>query len=575
MLDTLQNIGRIVRADKWGRIKNHPLLSTYQTDKGKGKTYIVHHIDVDTENRKVNIKGIVNPDSVVVLRYDKGGNTFPYLIGPIVDIKKLNHYHKCLENQLSLGVENEQVLSFAYTIRNNREQIDAYLKGQDSSNIIIDFTINGRPFQEIEEVMDEIDRIYINDITEPIPDSEYRLLSNSLLGFFKTSSKESYAQSPGFDKWQSYKSMPVTVKDINGLLYSVKFHEHIRGGNLVGDFFITYLPNIKNIPYSFIERILEDLPSQSYDALATKAKKIGDTRHQAPAEQPEEQEIDFTDPVIARAKLMERIIRESNAPVETPDINFDIIFKQKGGNTVMDVNLLSSVNITKIEQLNQRIREARQFASSGKRRYTDNLTSGFYWLFRNPTNKDIGPYKSFILKWVLEIFGESYYRNPLLTPTFIERVEYMLRNTAENGQSFAYESLHSHYKFLFFMQQNGKKQHDELLNSASYRLGVEMGHYCKVWQKDRRNLKSYITTLNGHLSQHVKTLEDVMEIFNEFTRRLFLNKAYIGDPVNIAGFPKDETFDPQKFIYGYYEAQLTFSSEKESKDESEEISAIG
>lgn len=124
------------------------------------------------------------------------------------------------------------------------------------------------------------------------------------------------------------------------------------------------------------------------------------------------------------------------------------------------------------------------------------------------------------------------------------------------------------------MQQNGKKQHDELLNSASYRLGVEMGHYCKVWQKDRRNLKSYITTLNGHLSQHVKTLEDVMGIFNEFTRRLFLNKAYIGDPVNIATFPKDETFDSQKFIYGYYEAQLTYSPDKESKDESEEISAI-
>lgn len=571
MLDTLQNIGRIVRANKWGRIKNHPLLSSYQIDKGKGDPYIVHHIDVDTVNRKINIKGIVDPDDVIVLRYDKGGNTFPYLIGPIVGMKKFNHYHKCLENQRALVVENELVLAFAYAIEENKEQLDAYLKVQ-GGNVIIDFTINGSPFQEIEEVMDEIDRIYVKDITEPIPDSEYRLLSNSLLGFFKTSSKESYAQSAGFDKWQSYKSMPVTEKDVNDLLYSVKFHEHIKGGNLVGDFFITYLPNIKNIPYSLIERMVEDIPSQPYDAVATKAKKVSDTRHQAPANQVEE-EIDFTDPIIARAKLMERLIRGSNAAIETPDINFDIIFKQKGGNTVMDVNLLSSVNITKIEQLNQRIRKAQQMVSTGRRKYTDNLTSGFYWLFRIPTNKDIGPYKSFILKWVLEIFNESYFTNPLLTPTFIDRVEYMLRNTSENGQSSAYESLRNHYKFLFFMQQNGKKQHDDLLNSGSYRLGVEMGNYCKVWQKDRRNLKSYVTTLNGHLSQHIKTLEDVMGIFNEFTRRLFLNKAYIGDPVNIAAFPKEETFDPQKFIYGYYEAQLTYSSEKVEEEKSEDALA--
>jgi hypothetical protein len=561
MIETLKNIGRTVRHDPWGRIKNNPLLVTVENRDKKKKSSICYHIDIDTVNKTLHYKGMVDADSITLLRYDTGGNTFPYLIGPIREMKKLNHYSMCLDNHTSLRVQNKLMLDYAGVIDAKRGELDAYMKGKEV-DAIIDFTVNGKPFHDVVEIMDEIDRVFIENITESVPNTEYRLLTNVLLGFFKTSWKEGYAQTAGFDKWSSYKSMPLHVEDINDLLYSKSFHQHIGGGNLVGDFYITYLPNIKNLPYSLLERILEEVKSQPYDAVATKAQKIKDTRRQAP--QPEEEEIDFSDPVVARAKFMERFIRKSKAPINKPDINFDIILKLKGGNTVMDVNILSSVNITKIEQVDERIKEAQRTVSSDKRRYTTSLTSAFYWLFRHPSTKDTKAYNSLILKWIFEIFNESYFRNPLLDTVFIERVEYMLRNTAVEGQKSAYESLRNHYKFLKHMQQNGKKQHEDITGSRSYQIGVDMGNYCKVWQDDRKNLESYIRTLNGKLSQSIKSLGDVRDLFNEFTRRLYLNNCYIWEPVSLE-MPEGETFNPKNFIYGYYEAQLSYTPVEKKK----------
>jgi hypothetical protein len=577
MLDTLKKIGEVVKNDSIGRVKYHPLIRKLIVN-NKKKSYICYNIDINTKNNSIKInKNPIPLDEILVLKYDVGGNTFPYLIGAIENTNhvKFNTYMKSRENMDSLGIKDTLMLQVADIINDNISAIQAFEASVTISTplsvVIINFTIDGIEFHAYTNILDAVDEAFINNISNPSKDNpKYVLLQNTLLGIFKTSGKLS--QSANLSFVESYKSLPITKVDLNNLLYSVKFHESIIGGNIVGDYYLTFLPRFTKMNYQTLDDFM-NIRMEKYDATTMSVEKAKYAqRNNEPL---------FNKPLT----IAEKVALKKAGKLNKPELNFDLIFKLKGGNSTQDISLISNLNISKIEQINQRIIDA-QKAVSGIFPYTTSLAYSFYSFLKKPEKSDAKEYNTFIIKNIINIINDNYYGNTMLDDIFIERMEYHIRNLEESEITKQYTHLITKYKFLRFMETKGKQNYSSIINSGSYKLGYELGMFSSTYQKDRKNLVKFINIFNGYISKRIINMEDVMTHYNEVQSRLVINgcenypnkflKAFHSLSTDVQNGTED--FDMQRFIFGYFDAQYSYkgksnggvATESESETESKE-----
>ena len=571
MLGTLKNIGKTVRNDPFGRVKYHPLIREIDLNDSK-KSNSCYEFNIDTATGKIQERGAAAYDSLKILKYDVGGNANPYIIGGLEGMKKLNHYSKCTENLKSLNIKDPFIWKVAGIVMENLELINKFIEDKTNGNVVLNFLIDEKEFWQYSNVMDEVDRAFIENISEFSKiNPKYRILNNSLFGFYKTVSKKNYSQSAYFRKDHSFKSMPVTTAELENLLYGIRFHENLKGGKIVGDFYLTYLPEIKNIPFSMLEKATEANLKQ-YDAAANASRKIERLRKSVAADgvAPKERE---EEPMFSKPILLGEDVLTNMKDVRREDINFDLIFKLKGAKSVTDVSLISNINITRIEEVNNRISEARKEVND-KYRYRTPLPAAFRALLKKPKNRDSKEFDSFIFKWIHAIFTNTYYFNPVIERVFIEQIEHAIRNVEENKIKKTYTEYKNHFKFLKFMEDNGRNNYEKILNSNSYKLGKELGDYCRPWGEERSNLVKFIENFNGSISRRIMEMEDVLVYFNQVTERLQRNgveKIYPGRFLSVF-HSFEEEFNVNRFLLGYFEAQYGYrpqnsSNEPETKPE--------
>lgn len=553
MINTLEKIGSIIKNDSIGRVKYHPLIREFNSF--QKTTYHYYDIDVDTINDTLTYNNIdgnileVPLFDIQVLKYDTGGNNYPYLIGNYeyinngkVKTTSQNILSLCMNNIKNKGITNKLILDFSSIINSNIVMLDSLVSSIPlKEGIIIKFTINGKEFFEYRDILDEIDKIYCNDMCST-NDNGNLILKNSLYGFYNAN--KIISQSPNFSFNDSYKSLKIDLAKFSNLIYGVKFHEN-NIKPLIGNYNFIYLPNFDGLQYHHLDDLYERFENQkmanvNFSKQSAKMKKLNNIIP-----------YDFIKDIFAHGFDIEPEIKSH--------VKFDIIFKLKGGQTTNDVLYLRNYNISVIEKLNDKIEHIKKVLSTNNHRCNLNIVWAFKQFFKFEGQTDSVGYNSFIFNWIVEFFQNKYHTNLLLDNVFIKKAEYIIRNEEEISKKYSY--LLTNYKFLKFMETNGEKMEQKLMQSQSYLLGKAVGKYCSTWQEDRKNLKSYVQNFNGYISRNIKTLNDVQNYFNNITVRLERNKCKIySDRYSDIYNNFNETFDVTFFIKGYFEEQYGYKS---------------
>jgi len=548
MINTLQRIGNIIRNDSVGRVKYHPLISSIDiTDKNNKKIqYDVYEIYVDTINKTMSIPLLIPSTSFKVLKYDVGGKNFPYIIGNFECVntgkKTDNKILSCLNNIKTLNITDSLFEDYANIIDNNSVCIKNIIDNvQIGDGIIFNIKINGQEFYDDINIMNVIDDTYINNITTSNTNNNL-LLTNSLFGFFNTNKKIS--QCPNFSFDESDKSFFLNKSLLNDLIYSVKFHS-TKLKYIINDYMFTYLPNFESLTYDILDNQITN------KTLNSVVSNISSSRSNTMT------------PCID--DLLNCGLNGLITSSIKDEVSFDIIFKLKGGNTTSDILLLRNFKLTKLEKLNDKVYGINKKLNSNDYQY--NIKYAFEKFFKKETETKTKSYGSFIVKWIIEIFQDNYYTNTFLKTILIQKIEYSIRNNSEiRDITNEYNNITKNYKFLKYMEKNGENEEMKNMNSDSYKLGNQLGEFCKTWQKDRKNLVKFIQNFNGQISRRIRSLKDVNVFLSDFCQRLEINKSYIdktkfGEIKTLREKCSDK-LDIQLFIIGYFDGQYSYNKKE-------------
>ena len=141
MINTLIKIGNIIKNDKNGCIKQHPLIRDFylnSTDVKKKdfKDYVVFHIEINTLDKtlKIDENDIPYYDFKNVLKFDTGGNNNPYIFGDFISNDNLdkkvndNHFEKISLNLKKLGgSDNHKLNIFSELLTENIDLIKSII----------------------------------------------------------------------------------------------------------------------------------------------------------------------------------------------------------------------------------------------------------------------------------------------------------------------------------------------------------------------------------------------------------------------------------------------------------------
>lgn len=564
MINTLIKIGNVIKNDKDGCIKQHPLIKDIylnSTDKKKKdfKDYIVFKVDINTSDKtlKIHENDIPFYDFKNVLKFDTGGNNNPYIFGDFISNDNLdkkendNHFEKISSNLKKLGgTDNPTLNIFSDLLCENIDLIKSIIGSH--KKYALKFTIDGIEPLYIDGVVNAINKIYISNISEE--NNGNLILNKSLLGFFKTD-ELGLSQSPNFRENESYKNLSLTIEDLISLIYSVKIHELFYP--IIDKFMLNIIPYYDGITYSIIEKIINKEYHSNYKNII---KKTIDDIENGLCDINLELDESFS---------MMNIFNKSVKDLDYDDLNvtFDLIFKLKGGNTMIDLSTIKNYRFHKILLINKNISLLKKELFGSKNFDIKYIFSSFYKIH---DKFNIDKFNNQIYNYIHKIIIGEYCYSYTNDYNFIEKSCYIMMNDDEPNSKINY--LIKQYKFIKYMDKNARNEDMIKITSESYLLGEMIGKYCKTYQKDRKNLVKFVKLFSGHLKHKGRNIKDVFVFFDEFQSKLELNKCkfYTEDLIKINNMWKNFEnikFESFYFMRGYITAhhEYIIVDEKESE----------
>jgi hypothetical protein len=557
MIESLINIGSVIRNDSNLRIKYHPLIRNINRANEKTKPnniYTYYQINIDTVNNSIEYSEdgncIAYNDDVYILKYQNSSadTTYPYIIGNYEysggkDIK-LNSILKYRFNCEKLGITNPFILKVNDVLDSNIDGLTKFFNGITSelNNIIIIVKIDDKEFTEYSEIFDEIDRLFITGLCD-IDSNGYYMLKNSLYSFFGVSYGNNLGQVPGFKLSGGYKSLPLDYSKINNLIYGEKFHSG-RLKNLVGDYYFNFLPCGDSIKHIILK-------SDKSNNIVSASRVISENSEVESEEDSEEISMFNTG-----FDIREDIPKEK--------ISYDIIFKLKGGNVNNDIMILPNYNLTYLEELNNKFNKIRGLLYDDRMKFFPSPKSAFIKLFKKDKRDDSKDVNKMIFNFLIEFYKGDYNGSELIDKYFIDKFSSRIRNCEGKIQN-EYSDLILNYKIVRYMENGGIEKLNKELNNNSYLLGKCLGTICQTWQDDRKNLEHFVTNFNGQISRHIKNMGDVNNYFNQIIQRLSRNKCRIySDDITLFTdlSSKIDVLDITLFIRGYFESQYSYKNKK-------------
>uniref|UniRef100_A0AB33JF58 Uncharacterized protein n=1 Tax=Prevotella sp. GTC17260 TaxID=3236796 RepID=A0AB33JF58_9BACT len=277
---------------------------------------------------------------------------------------------------------------------------------------------------------------------------------------------------------------------------------------------------------------------------------------------------------------MESAIKQANTSIIGHDVlfdfspnmsknitSFDVIFSKKGNVSAPDYDLIeiSGLDVSKLKLTQMRIHDiAGQVFEKDLLGYVPSqpILESFQNIFQNKkkgSKNDKGPdkkYQSHLLKVLPCIYTDSYNGDKLLLSTFIEKVEFTVRE----GEA-VYNRLKYYLKFLLSIQNSKCKQNNymETVESKSYQIGCKFGKLSKPLKKA---IGSFEKRYVGMLSRHIMTKDDCEKLVVEIQEMLLRHgkqwEQKAAEAISeLVALPIKE-YDKEKFAIGFFEGYFTY-----------------
>ena len=333
------------------------------------------------------------------------------------------------------------------------------------------------------------------------------VLNKNLWHTICSGDKKNDIQFPDFDLENRYKTRGFTESDIEDLFYGVTYAK--KGKMISGsEYKLIVLPFGKNLKADDLKLFIEK-KNESSIILSN----------------------EYSDDLISS------VLGSSSTFT-----SFDFIFVKNGG-TKPDTDLIEISNITRstlnrvdsrnkiiahqvYAERNKEIKIDKLKRNKEKKEdYSLSICKSFRNLLGNVQMNTTGKvkiaaskkYESHILKVLPLIYKEDYYNDLSLLHSFVTNVESAIRL---GGSQFWYKILKYDLMFILSIQNNKQNKYMEIINSASFKLGVKIGKMAKPLKKAIGSFeKNYV----GLLSRRVSTKEDCIRFVTDISQKLVMH----------------------------------------------------
>lgn len=401
----------------------------------------------------------------------------------------------------------------------------------------------------LELVLQKMYKEYVDD-----KNKERLVLKKSLWPTICSGDKKNDIQFPNFDLKNRYKTRGFTESDIEDLFYGVSYAK--KGKMISGsEYKLIVLPFGKNLKADDLKLFIEKKNESS---------------------------------IILSNEYSDDLISSALGSSST-FTSFDFIFVKNGG-TKPDTDLIEISNITRstlnrVDSRNkiiahqvyaERNKEIKIGKPERNKEKKEDNSLSICKSFRNllgdvqldATGKvkiaASKKYESHILKVLPLIYKENYYNDPYLLHSFVTNVE---SATRIGDGSFWCKILKYDLMFILSIQNNKQNKYMDIINSASFKLGLKIGKMAKPLKKAIGSFeKNYV----GLLSRRVSTKEDCIRFVTDISQKLVMHDgiwatmcAEVCD--DLAKLPEAK-YDKDKLSFGFLDGYFKYEPTDKKKD---------
>ncbi len=530
------------------------------------------HFDLD------NMKEITDEDVkkniyYLNLKVNKKDSTKKYLVGDIVYSCYINNKNEEKENgnyrlksiwrgkgkssfwkseDIIKNIGNDFITKFRDEFKNKIETIEKILSKHKS--IVLHFDFNGKSWIDYYEIIEVVNNLLCQDLVCNFRNTNKVILKNYL---YKTLGG---GNTPGFSPYTDYKNRLFEKDEIISLLYASKATEKplIRIGNI----------GILALPHNEMDSIT---PDKIVNFFEREDKTLGEkVKSELHKEDTINNGNDFAN------HQSDSLFTDFIENKFDDKVKFDIVFTtipSSPSGVFSDLIEISDVEKSLLKQIHENIikqrNELEDMANKEypilKYKFNLQIQNSFLKIFGDLTT-DKKNFKFHLLKVIPQIYTDTYYADPLLLPTFINKVEYNIRN---DGAKFGILK----YDFYFLIKIQKQKQNTlmDIKKSKSYELGNNLGIMAQqfaAWREDCP-IKSFEKNYVGNLSRRSSSLNDLIKFAAFINEKLVMHSRLYPDVRNAyANFIEiikkfgTEKYNKYNFALGFFETY--YGKQKES-----------
>ncbi len=453
--------------------------------------------------------------------------------------------------EVANGMDNIFIQKFRNEFRNKISKIENLLNTHKS--IVIHFNFDGKRWLDIPEIIDVIDNNLIINLVKEYPESEKVVLDKYL---YKTLG----GVTPGFSDKNKYKNRLFTRDEIISLMYAGKASESpiVRFGSIG----IIALPHSEKLTPESVINFFERNKNTQNNKIKEEINKENNVVDAAI----EREDFDFF--------FKDFVNNDFDDAVK-----FDIVFTNipaSSAGVYADLIEVSDVEKSLLKFVNKKIRdiaiEIENIANSEfpnmKSKINLQIGSSFKNIFGD-VSKEKKKFQSHLLKVLPQIYTDNYYDDPLLLPTFINKVEYNIR---EGSKSFA--TLKYDFYFLMNIQKNNPLM--KITESKSYAMGKNLGIMARqfaAWRDDCP-IKSFEKSYVGNLSRRISSIEELIKFASFINEKLVIHERLYPEVKNayeelveiIRNF-ENEKYNKYNCALGFFESYYETKAKSENNTE--------
>jgi len=552
MDNTFINIGKAIRKSDIAKSEFYPMISSRNlAEKEKVKEDIVSYdvtVNMDNETVQINTSEIVPKLKTIKFVVSSADTVASYLCGSTVikveDFLEQVSFRLFEDKYVKQYKITSDSLIYKYRKileRNSNLFAELYEKEKENKKVkeislSVDVVMNGRrdKLQSFVGFLDEMDSMFLQK--NFIKGKGYVFLSSfyNMFNYGKFEIRGVKTMPEG--------SIPYFSKDDFLNLYYARSVFN-KKGFMFGDYSVSILPNYENITY-------EDI-----DYLSPCGKNIFNFDLFCNTIQ------NFIESKSKRDLQLKKMI-----PLQ---LKFDLYYKYRTKLGDSNMLRLSGIRYSQIIGIRDHLNESYKLIYGEKNIPGNFLIAVLLGIYQD-YNKKNDRYNSLILKTLQNIYQGNYRVPPQAEFCLLDNSQHIAR-TDEGQFAKKWNDIFKIYKFLKTMEN--KSFVSDLLDSNSYKLGAELAKFESGWKKGRENLKKTIQQFTGNVSRRVYKTQDVFLYYIDLCERMQRNRITPGEHNELLVLlqsMKDEGFEKNKFIMGYFAEKNTYNAKENEGDENAE-----